>query len=260
MNKGWSFASKEAILVSDLLDDEWKHELYENIYEMLKGLLNNQRFHKIEPWIERLAFIIHNLSTHLINWRTIGEEEMAIAKVDYRLRMFPSFLKLLLFSSLDLKIHLENNSETLSLLWSVIKFGYLTNFWMNKVATNHSPLMHLVGFKKVYYPRVPPGRAITSPLEKIFVIYFAVKELQNVLNAFRSFKNVFFGRKRAFSNNQMKFLNCPLCLNERNETICTPCGHLFCLECLVEWMKVKSECPMCRTNCPINICVPLLNF
>lgn len=260
MNKGWSFASKESVLVSDLLDNEWKQELYENIYDLLKASQNNQRFHKIEPWISRISLLIHNLATHAIGWRTVGEEEMAIAKVDYRLKMFPSFLKLLLFSISDIKIRLENNSEVLNLLWSVVKFYYLLNFLANKSTTYHSPLMHILSFKKIYYPRIPPGKITSSPLEKMFVIYFTLKEFQNVVNAIRSFKNAFFGRKRSPINSQIKSLNCPLCLNERNETISTPCGHLFCLECLIEWMRVKSECPMCRTPCPINSCIPLINF
>ena len=259
MNKRWTYASKESILTSDLLDDEWKRELSENIYDLLKALLNNQKFHKLEPWISRIILIIHNLATKVFNWRSVGEEEMSISKVDYHLRMFPSLLKLCLFGCFDAKIYLENNSETLFLLWSLVKLSYVINFLASSASTFHSPIMHLMGFKKVYYPRIPPGKIASSPLEKVFLIYFVGKELQNVVNAFRSFKRVFFG-KRTLMNSQLKFLNCPLCLNERNETICTPCGHLFCLECLIEWMRVKSECPLCRTHCPINSCTPLLNF
>ena len=260
MNKRWSFASKESILASDLLDEEWKQELSDNIYDLLKALLNNQKFHRVEPWISRLMAIIHNIATSVCNWRSVGEEEMSIAKVDYRLSAFPSLLKLCLFSCcFDFKIYLENNSETLFLLWSLIKLGYVINFLVKRGSTYHSPIMHLMGLKKVYYPRIPPGKLTSSPLEKIFLIYFVTKEVQNVVNGFRAFKRVFFG-KRKLNNNQFKFLNCPLCLNERNETICTPCGHLFCLECLVEWMRVRSECPLCRTRCPINACTPLLNF
>ncbi len=40
---------------------------------------------------------------------------------------------------------------------------------------------------------------------------------------------------------------CPICLEEhKEEARVSPCGHIFCLECLKEVAKISKQCPLCR--------------
>lgn len=50
-------------------------------------------------------------------------------------------------------------------------------------------------------------------------------------------------------------LDCSICyeaidIRKRRDYMLAPCNHLFHRECLVQWMDVKMECPVCRTELP----------
>jgi hypothetical protein len=50
-------------------------------------------------------------------------------------------------------------------------------------------------------------------------------------------------------------LDCSICydaidVRKRHDYMLAPCNHLFHRECLVQWMDVKMECPICRTELP----------
>lgn len=57
------------------------------------------------------------------------------------------------------------------------------------------------------------------------------------------------------SSSQLEF-TCSICYDNIcvHPSVLTTCGHLFCNECITEWLKTKAVCPMCnKTTSSSNI-------
>lgn len=50
---------------------------------------------------------------------------------------------------------------------------------------------------------------------------------------------------------------CMLCLSPMTDPAAANCGHLFCWECIVDWIREHPECPLCRQSCSEQNLLPL---
>ena len=50
---------------------------------------------------------------------------------------------------------------------------------------------------------------------------------------------------------------CTLCLEELKDPAATQCGHVFCWDCIGDWVREKPECPLCRRDALVQHILPL---
>ena len=50
---------------------------------------------------------------------------------------------------------------------------------------------------------------------------------------------------------------CTLCLEELKDPSVTTCGHVFCWNCIADWLRERPECPLCRSQALTQHVLPL---
>ena len=50
---------------------------------------------------------------------------------------------------------------------------------------------------------------------------------------------------------------CTLCLEELKDPSAMQCGHVYCWECICDWVREKPECPLCRRETRVQHILPL---
>lgn len=53
---------------------------------------------------------------------------------------------------------------------------------------------------------------------------------------------------------------CRICMCSCDCATSTPCGHLFCWDCIASWCAMKPSCPLCRTSAPPQQLLPLSHY
>jgi peroxin-10 len=50
---------------------------------------------------------------------------------------------------------------------------------------------------------------------------------------------------------------CTLCLEPLKDPSVTTCGHVFCWQCVTDWLREQPMCPLCRQSALVQHVLPL---
>jgi len=291
-------ASQPEILRSAQKDESYVNYLRKELTEIIQRLLGNQSPVRAQTVSDLSSILLYYSLTTLLDYQTLGEEYIGLVQVDNTLKAPPSKLARLTaillqvlgpraFSHLTdrLSSWLQNpecypelkpeTRETLLALTDVIKNSA---FWIGRL---NLILFYILG---KYYRLSQRAASIhfiltadhlkTGSSRKTFQIIGVTALIHLLLALFMKAHSRIkhqgsllgtpsvsqSGESQLMTSSSDPSSKCTLCWDQRVNTACTPCGHLFCWGCVLHWLQTKHECPLCRESVQPSRVVPLLNY
>ena len=236
-------------------------------------------FVKVEEWLPELLadVLVLGIGGIAAGQRTLGAEYASLLPVDTTKRV--SLLQLP-YKRLFIVIGMLKISRllTVSAINSVFKVDrsclndlfdgfnllHLAVFYWNG---RHPTLFHrLLSIRYIYYPRRAPIMA--SADQRIYrglALLSGVTGALKISNAIIKLWPKRMAKGGTAAADAESLVKCPVCVDSIRKPIASSvCGHVYCWECLVEWLKSSSSgvscCPVCRKEVqPVDL-IPLINL
>lgn len=83
------------------------------------------------------------------------------------------------------------------------------------------------------------------------------------INSIDQLKEIEFEKKIDLSNEKVlpyipaDSRDCMFCVSPMENPAAALCGHIFCWNCILDWLRDNGECPLCRQNCAEQNLLPL---
>ncbi|EDV97774.1 peroxisome biogenesis factor 10 [Drosophila grimshawi] len=291
-------ARQPEILRSVQKDARYTNELAEDLSDILRltGPRNWIKYNQLCQLIAQLSY--HGFAS-LNNLQTLGEEYTGIIQVDGNYKQIPSRLLQLIAIILEfggdalflrvlqkLELHIAEHDQIVpdakkqlqKLIQhmrqspSYIKALHKSLFYLNAskyqlskrttginyVLIRHwlQPEFSLYGYKIlgiITFLQVTVSLAIGG-----WETWREHKRQQ--LNELKQAAKTFLQRETSTKPSADDAPQCILCLEPRQSSSLTPCGHMFCWSCILDWLEERDECPLCRESVKKSQVIQLQNY
>ena len=215
--------------------------------------------------LNSISILLYYGLNFLIFGKTISEEYFYSLKT-YNSKIFsilskslffiiPLFIRRTIFVFIDYYINSNSSSKKNKELWEEIK-QMLTNekiikyqlaiclYFLNNVKASNT-------FKVFKFPKnskivsIAIGFAFLEMLMSCFRIFQVIKsEKESPLKI----SNMLLIENLNNENKELtkRGIQCKICLNDCTHPSSTKCGHIFCWNCIFNFIIRKNECPLCR--------------
>ncbi|KAI1721386.1 pex2 / pex12 amino terminal region domain-containing protein [Ditylenchus destructor] len=298
MAAGYYVAELSEIISCQRRDDEQITHFIEQFSGIFKSLFGDLLWIRFYSHFPNICRLLYYSCTTLLGRQTLGEEYLALIQVADQKRLTPvSLFRRILFVILESygdaifrkliqKLHeLKSNLNERHGL-----FVWIALYLLDNASNLHKSIFFALHSKFYTVPRRLSSisyvslRPQTNMISRMFffmgisvivqcvlVISFKLIEAKRI--DVRENKHIQFNtgttNKKTSTNNAMAVPQssrvCSICLMNKSP-ICTPCGHTFCWDCIVEYAEVEDtetgygKCPNCRSKFPLNRIIPLLNY
>ncbi|KAG8002423.1 Peroxisome biogenesis factor 10 [Nibea albiflora] len=284
-------ANQSQLVRSSQKDEYYRTFLRNNANEAFQTLAGSKRWLDWRREIELLSDLAYYGLTTFSGYQTLGEEYVNIVQVDPTQRQIPSWARRGLFVLCHayfpyllgkvlvcLENELEGGQESrsgvgrrqaASGLWSLE--SWLRRWMLRLVGLLSEPQ------RKACVPAVFVLQQSLTLLHRLHVALFYIsgsfyhlskraagisylnnfRQRQRARQEWKLYRNLSPQRSQSLGS---RVSRCILCLEERRHSTSTPCGHLFCWECITEWCNTKAECPLCREKFQPHRLVYLRNY